>query len=24
MIRDVTLLVDERFQGSLVYSETFY
>jgi ferredoxin-NADP reductase len=24
MIRDVTLLVDERFQRSLVYSETFY
>jgi len=24
MIRDVTLLVDERFQGSLVYSEIFY
>jgi ferredoxin-NADP reductase len=24
MIRDVTLLVDERFDGSLVYSEIFY
>ncbi len=24
MIRDVTLLVDERFQGSLVYTEIFY
>jgi len=24
MIRDVTLLVDEEFQGSLVYSEAFY
>lgn len=24
MIRDVTLLVDEGFQGSLVYSEAFY
>lgn len=24
MIRDVTLLVDERFPGSLVYSEIFY
>ena len=24
MIRDVTFLVDEGFQGSLVYSETFY
>jgi ferredoxin-NADP reductase len=24
MIRDVTLLIDEEFQGSLVYSEVFY
>ena len=24
MIRDVTLLIDERFEGSLVYTETFY
>jgi NAD(P)H-flavin reductase len=24
MIRDVTLLVDEKFPGSLVYAETFY
>ena len=24
MIRDVTLLVDELFEGSLVYTETFY
>jgi len=24
MIRDVTLLVDERFEGSFIYTETFY
>jgi hypothetical protein len=24
MIRDVTLLVDEKFSGSLVYTETFF
>ena len=24
MIRDVTLLIDERFPGSLVYTELFY
>ena len=24
MVRDVTLLVDERFSGSLIYSEIFY
>jgi NAD(P)H-flavin reductase len=24
MIRDATLIVDERFPGSLIYSETFY
>jgi NAD(P)H-flavin reductase len=24
MIRDVTLLIDERFPGSLVYTEQFY